>query len=255
MRALIHGDDMRPPSPEDVTIPKVLVQFWHDLSELPVDVRECLESWAPLTRGGFKRLIFDDNSALAFIREQLGDPYASAFGQCRHPAMRCDYFRLCYIYKNGGFYVDADEVYLGGDCASLYADNRLKVQPLCYDTRTDSMVHCDVFMGQRAYSPDWILYVNNNPIVAPSLHPIVRSALARATRLLLASAGERLDMQSTTGPGNLTACLVQHSIASRAAAKAPDFLILRYWDGISTCRWPLSYRLDERNWRLWKPTS
>ena len=26
------------------------------------------------------------------------------------------------------------------------------------------------------------------------------------------------------------------------------------WDFISVSRWPLSYRNDERNWRLWKPT-
>jgi hypothetical protein len=36
--------------------------------------------------------------------------------------MRCDYFRLCYIYRQGGFYVDADEIYQGGDYHSLYRD-------------------------------------------------------------------------------------------------------------------------------------
>ena len=169
--------------------------------------------------------------------------------------MRCDYFRLCYIWKNGGFYVDADEVYDGADCEFLYLDDRLKVQPLCYDTQTDAMVCCDVFIGQMAFSPNWIFYVNNNPIVAPAFHPIIRSALARSTRILLSQAGERLDIQATTGPGNLTASLVQHSIASRAEAKHRDFLLLRDWEAMSTSRWPLSYRDDERNWRLWSPAS
>jgi hypothetical protein len=169
--------------------------------------------------------------------------------------MRCDYFRLCYIYRHGGFYVDADEVYQGGDCESLYRDNRLKIQPLCYDTQTDTMVGSDVFIGKKTYSPDWIFYVNNNPLVAPPFHPVVRSALARSTRILLSQTGERFDIQFTTGPGNLTASLVQHSIASSDAGKSRNFLLLTNWEAISTSRWPLSYREDERNWRLWNRTS
>ena len=255
MRDLIQAEHSLDVQFGNVTIPKVLIQFWHDLAALPADVQECLESWAPLTACGFKRLLFDDSKARAFIRRHFGDSYVTAFDRCRHPAMRCDYFRLCYICTNGGFYVDADEVYHGGDCEFLYRDNRLKVQPLCYDTRTDAMVCCDVFIAQKACSPDWIFYVNNNPIVAPAFHPIIRSALARSTRILLSQAGERLDIQATTGPGNLTASLVQYSIASRALAKHRDFLLLRDWKAISTSRWPLSYRDDERNWRLWSPAS
>ena len=64
---------------------------------------------------------------------------------------------------------------------------------------------------------------------------------------------EPLDIQSTTGPGNLTASLVQHSIASSFLGKVRDFLLVTKWDDLSISRWPLSYRDDERNWRLWKP--
>lgn len=251
MRELIQDDHSIDLPSDPVKIPKFLLQFWHDLSALPADVRDCIESWEALTTQGFKRVLFDDSEARTFISRRLGDPYVSAFDQCRHPAMRCDYFRLCYIYRHGGFYVDADEVYRGGDCKSLYRDNRLKIQPLCYDTRTDTMVDPDIFIGKKPYSPDWIFYVNNNPLVAPAFHPVVRSALARSTRILLSQASERLDIQSTTGPGNLTASLVQHSIASSVAGKCRDFLLLTNWEAISTTRWPLSYRGDERNWRLW----
>jgi hypothetical protein len=66
--------------------------------------------------------------------------------------MRCDYFRMCYMVRCGGFYVDADEYYQGGDCTSLFQDDLLKVQPLCYDTSTDCMVPVDVF-ARRENSP------------------------------------------------------------------------------------------------------
>ena len=251
MRNLVHGLYPTKPSPEPVTIPKVIIQYWHDLDALPSDVGECLESWTTLGGIGFERLIFDDREARRYIAKDFGDPYVAAFDRCGHPAMRCDYFRLCYILVNGGFYVDADEVYQGGDCQPLYRDNKIKLQPLCYDCLTDTMVESEVFIKNRSYSPDWIFYVNNNPIVAPPSHPVVQLALTRSTRLLLTQGNQIRDIQSTTGPGNLTASLVRHSIACGREGLSSDFHLLENWETISTCRWPLGYRDDERNWRHW----
>ena len=47
--------------------------------------------------------------------------------------MQADYFRLCYLLVEGGFYVDADDVCVGTDIGWLFEDGRLKLQPLCYD--------------------------------------------------------------------------------------------------------------------------
>lgn len=232
-------------------IPKVIVQFWHDLNEIPDDVQECLDSWEPLKKQGFKRILFDDAGARRFILKQLGDTYVSAFDLCHHPAMRCDYLRLCYIVTYGGFYVDADEIYQGTECNHFFRDVRLKVQPLCYDTATGMMIKPDVFIRKRGCSPNWIFYVNNNPLIAGSNHPIIRLALDRATCILLSCTEKRLEIQSSTGPGNLTASLVRHSISSKLNGRNRDFLILPNWEATSISPWPLSYRNDERNWRLW----
>ena len=232
-------------------IPKVIVQFWHDLHEIPEDVQECLDSWERLKKQGFKRVLFDDAAARRFISKRLGGSYLAAFDLCHHPAMRCDYFRLCYVVTYGGFYVDADEVYQGTDCNHFFRDNRLKIQPLCYDTATGMMIKPDVLVRERGYSPGWIFYVNNNPLVAPANHPVIRLALDRATRILLSCVERRPEIQSTTGPGNLTASLVRHSIASKLTGRTRDFLILPHWEATSISPWPLSYRNDERNWRLW----
>ncbi len=232
-------------------VPKALIQFWHDPVDVPADVRECLDSWRPLEHQGFERLLFDDREAGRFIADQLGPYYSAAFAKCRHPAMRYDYFRLCFIARHGGFYVDADEWYQGADCDFLFRDRRLKLQPLCYDVSAETMVRTDSFIDGQNDSPDWIFYVNNNPIIAPPFHPVIQLALARCTRTLLNLAPGRVDIQSTTGPGNLTASLVQHAIASDAAGAVRDFAIMPGWDAISVSRWPLSYRGDERNWRLW----
>jgi len=212
-------------------------------------VQECLDTWKPLAPYGFARFIFDDRKARRFIFTHFGSTYVEAFDRCYHPAMRCDYFRLCYILSSGGFYVDADEMYQGMDLNHLFDDNRLKLQPLCYDTETEAMMKPNVFMKDRLYSPNWIFYFNNNPIIAPAGHPIIRLALERATCILINSR-ERPEIQSTTGPGNLTASLVRHAISRELAGEAQDFLILSDWESTSISPWPLSYRNDARNWRL-----
>jgi len=238
--------------PRDEAIPQIIVQFWHDLDDIPQDVQVCINSWEVLERQGFKRLLFDEHEAGSFISQELGDEYIAAFRRCHHPAMKCDFFRLCYMLKHGGFYVDADEIYQGIDFGQYFQDRRLKLQPLCYDNSTGEMVSATIFMKCIQPSKDWIFYVNNNPIISPANHPVIQLALDRATKRLLQNQ-DLLDIQSITGPGNLTASLVHHSITCNLTKKHPDYLIIPNWDELSITPWPLSYREDDRNWRLWKP--
>lgn len=235
-------------------IPKVIVQFWHNIAEIPTDVQECIDSWESLGSRGFKRVLFDESSARNFILKEMGDSNVSVFERCHHPAMKCDYFRLCYLLVHGGFYVDADEVYQGLDVDHLFQDGTLKIQPLCYDNETGEMVSPSGFIGRKEYSPDWTYYVNNNPLIAPANHPVIRLALDRATNIILNNPIEELEIQSTTGPGNLTASLVKHSTILESNCEPIDFTVLPNWDEISISKWPLSYRNDDRNWRLWKPS-
>ena len=251
MRRLIQDVVPTTTHPDSATIPKVVIQFWHDSNNIPTDVQECLDSWKQLDRRGVKRILFDDCKARRFITKSFGHNHVAAFDRCRHPAMRCDYFRLCYMLKCGGFYVDADEFYQGGGYDFLFHDNRLKIQPLCYDIPSAAMVPYNVFTKGNNDSPNWIFYVNNNPLIAPASHPVVRFALQRSTRILLNDESKRLDIQSTTGPGNLTASLVRHAIISELESQDRDFSFIANWEAISVSRWPLSYRNDDRNWRLW----
>lgn len=236
-------------------IPKTIIQFWHDSERIPADVRKCLESWKPFTKQGFEILLFDDDTAKQFIGEEFGEEQASAFDRCPHPAMRCDYFRLCYIFKYGGFYIDADEVYQNTDCSTLFSDTNLKLNPLCYDNSSGAMVDANAFVRGRASSSAWTFYVNNNPIIAPARHPLIRSALSSATQQILRLKNEKIDIQAMTGPGNLTRSLVKHFVTLEFLNSSRDFAILQNWDEISVSRWTLSYRSDNRNWRLWNTES
>ena len=229
-------------------VPKTIVQFWHDLAQLPEDVRECISSWSAWETHGFAHRVFDMTGAGEFICRSLGPNHAHALTRCYHPAMQADYFRLCYLFVEGGLYVDADDVCIASDIASLFDGCRLKVQPLCYDIGSDSMVSPREFLQPGANDEGWIFYFNNNPLIARKEDPVIKRALERATQLLHSVAeGEFPEIQSTTGPGNLS-----RTIFELGAASAIDdrVLVLDNWDSIAVSRWPLSYRSDARNWRL-----
>jgi mannosyltransferase OCH1-like enzyme len=229
--------------------PRTIVQFWDDLDQLPGDVRECIESWKKLREQGFEVLLFDNNSARDFVARRLGPRYESAYVKCYHPAMRSDYFRLCYILMEGGCYLDADDVYHGSAIEHLFNDGRLRIQPLCYDISTNQMVPPSVFTELGANASTWIFYFNNNPLIAVNGHPIVKRALAKATEALeRPTAGELPEIQSTTGPGNLTKSIFD--LATEQGEIERALLVLCDWEDIAINKWSLSYRHDARNWRL-----
>lgn len=231
------------------TPPKRIVQFWDDLARLPNDVKECMESWKKLEQSGFSIQVFDEISAREFIRVHLGSRYMEAFDKCYHPSMKSDYFRYSYIFVEGGFYVDADDVYHGTRIDQLFSDGRLKLQPFCYDIATAQMVPPSEFTKPGANQLSWIFYFNTTPLIATRNHPIIKRALLNATTSLeQESKGKLPEVQATTGPGNLTRSAFE--VLSDGSCPEEALLIVRDWEVTSTSKWPLSYRSDTRNWRL-----
>ncbi|MEW4396954.1 glycosyltransferase family 32 protein [Pseudomonas paraeruginosa] len=230
------------------SIPKTLVQYWHDPHDVPEDVRACINSWKRLSAEGFTFRMFNDVSAAEYITERYGAPEQEAFARCRHPAMRCDYLRMCVLVAEGGLYVDADDVLLGDNWRYLFHDSALKVQPLCYDIPSCGMVPASEIWRRDLPTDGRIFYVNNDPIAAPAHHPILNRALSRATEKLLGK--DRFpEIQATTGPGNLTASLAAHARDLMIRGASLDFELLHDWEAIAETRWELSYRNDARNWR------
>jgi mannosyltransferase OCH1-like enzyme len=233
---------------QSAAVPRTLIRYWHDPCDVPDDVRACLDSWNRLRDEGFEFRMFSDASAATYIAERYSAREREAFARCRHPAMRSDYLRMCFVLAEGGLYVDADDVLLGDGWKNILRDGRLKVQPLCYDIPTGGMVPAAEILRIDLPTNGRIFYVNNDPIAAPAGHPVLRRALARATERLL---GENPlpEIQSTTGPGNLTAALAAHARESKVAGLPFDFELLHDWETIAETRWELSYRGDARNWR------
>lgn len=250
VRHLVHRGGLSSASSAFSAAPKrKIIQYWDDINRLPTDVRECMETWKALEKIGFEIQVFDDNDARDFIRLHLGKRFENAFDNCYHPSMKSDYFRYSYIFVEGGFYVDADDVYNGESIEHLFEDGRLKLQPFCYDIATAQMVSPAIFTRPGINKDSWIFYFNTTPLIAGRNHPIVERALLNATTSLEGHSKDELpEVQATTGPGNLTRSVVE----VLADEETPDemFFIVHEWEKISTSKWPLSYRNDQRNWRL-----
>jgi len=208
-----------------------------------------MESWKKLERSGFELQVFDESSAREFIRIHLGSRYEKAFDKCYHPSMKSDYFRYSYIFVEGGFYIDADDVYHGTTIDHLFTDGRLKLQPFCYDIATTQMIPPSVFLNPEANQLSWIFYFNTTPLIAVRNHPIVERALLNATKSLeQESKGGLPEVQATTGPGNLTRSIFE--VVADESCSGEALLVVHDWEKTSTSKWPLSYRSDKRNWRL-----
>jgi len=163
--------------------------------------------------------------------------------------MQSDFFRLCYIFVEGGCYIDADDVYDGAQIQHIFSDGRLKIQPLCYDMATNMMVSPSLFTKPDTNAASWIFYFNNNPLIAGSGHPLIDRALAQATLSIEKDVTNGLpEIQSTTDPGNLTKSIFDAVTESGEIEKT--LIVLRDWENIAKNRWDLSYRNDPRNWRL-----
>ena len=127
---------------------------------------------------------------------------------------------------------------------------RLKLQPLCYDIATGTMVKSAVFLLAGAHEPSWIVYFNNNPLITCPRHPVIEHALEQATSLLeLAGENELPEIQRATGPGNISKSIFDLGMDPAFDIES-DVVVLGDWDSIAVSKWPLSYRDDARNWRL-----
>jgi tetratricopeptide (TPR) repeat protein/mannosyltransferase OCH1-like enzyme len=93
------------------SIPAKIMQFW-DRSRPPTAVSELLRTWSD-THPDHEYRRFDKTSARAYLAANYPIEVGRAFHRARHPAQASDIFRLAYLLREGGFYVDADDRCVG----------------------------------------------------------------------------------------------------------------------------------------------
>lgn len=164
-------------------IPLRCHQFWNT-PHLPEDVARAMAEWRDVFGADHTR--YDTPSAREYIQTHFGADHAALFDACYHPAMEADFFRLCVLYQEGGIYIDADDVHMGGlpDLLRRNADRD------------------GIFLSTGTGEP----YFSNNFIAVIPRHPAIAHALARAVAKIREAhaAGIPANIWNATGPGVLT---------------------------------------------------
>ena len=242
----------RPHEMGSLPVPRVLVQYWDD-PKVPIDVAECLDSWAALESSGFQRKLFDREGARTLILEELDTTHAAAFEAAPHPAARSDYFRLCYLAVYGGWYVDADDQFQNVDLGALLPPRGLRLQALCYDIDSGTTIDPRAAL-EGSDTQNVIHYVNNNPIITRPAHPVITEALSAATATLSQhskSSHKVFNIQAAAGPGLLTLTIAKHSLRSPLTSAESDVEIRTDWTTFAQPVWDLAYRRNGYDWRSW----
>lgn len=217
----------------DAKVPRQILQFW-DQKTIPADVQDCMATWRAIP--DFDHVVFDEDQARDFLRTEYDARHVEAYDLCSHPAMKSDLFRLAYLYRHGGVYIDADDVFGGSNIGRLFRDDGL------FKLRSAS------FKNIASQPP--VTIFNNNPIFCVAKDEILRNALERATTILL-GLGKRdvYNILVITGPVNLS--IAVYVTALDCIARDADFRFcpILDWDDTARKNADLEYQKTGRNWR------
>lgn len=84
-----------------------IIQYWD--GPVPDDVKELTQSWKD-KNPNHNHIFFDKKKASDFMKKNFTSDIYEAFLDVDIPAMSCDIFRVAYILKKGGIYVDCGTV-------------------------------------------------------------------------------------------------------------------------------------------------
>ena len=82
--------------------PKKIFQTYMDKKKIPDKVNKNFQKYAK----GYERVIYDDKDALRFLQDNFGVMFVKKFKSMKSGAHKADLLRYCYLYVNGGIYID-----------------------------------------------------------------------------------------------------------------------------------------------------
>eukprot|EP00039_Didymoeca_costata_P016387 m.292566 g.292566 ORF g.292566 m.292566 type:complete len:474 (+) comp16387_c0_seq44:378-1799(+) len=146
--------------PNECFIPKKIVLTYKDNDPL---VYSRMKDWSKLNPD-YDLVFFNDTLCYQFLKTEYGAGVANIFNKIRDGPIKSDYFRVHYLYAEGGIYVDVDMV-------------PLKTINSIFTTTP----RCSVAIPESRYRGQ----LNPTVIIAPKKHPIIGLALRTYQKLSL----------------------------------------------------------------------
>ena len=213
-----------PDRPLEPLIPRKIVQYW-DQTQPPEGIVRLLRTWVE-AHPGYPYCRFDRSSARAYLVAHYPPEVAAAFWRASHPAQASDIFRLAYLLREGGFYVDADDRCIGH--LSLLGTGN--AQFIAYQEQYASL--------------------GNNFLGCVAGEPVIGRALDLAVEAV--SRGDADSIWLATGPGLLTRVFAQ--VLAEQGEAWPQWLGQRRIldrSELAQVSWPhaiLPYKNTSRGW-------
>ena len=164
-------------------IPKIIMQTWKNenipdkWSESPLSIRKHMPDW--------KYVLMTDDDNRRFVAEHFPD-FLDTYDSFEYPIQRADAIRACWLYVNGGVYMDLDFVIkrplddlFESDCQAYFVSSGN-----ISSSKTNS------FMASKPGCMIWIEYIEEMKKKAPNW-----------------AFGKHFKVMSTTGPMALTRVL------------------------------------------------
>ena len=95
----------------NLLIPKKIIQTWEHKNFEP-EFQEIIDSWKK-NNPDYEYLLFDKDERSLFIKNNFNDNVYETYNLIVPGANKADLFRYCYLYINGGVYVDIDTLCIG----------------------------------------------------------------------------------------------------------------------------------------------
>ena len=205
-------------------IPRKLIQYW-DQRHPPRDIADLMRTWVE-THPGYQYCRFDDTAAREYLIAHYPEAVLNAYHCATHPAQKSDLFRLAYLFREGGWYVDADDRCVG-------------------NLSTIAQPNAQLIVYQEQYAT-----LGNNFMGCIAGEPVIGHALNLAVETL--NRGDSEAIWLATGPGLLTRAFAE-ILASQGAAWQDWLQHRRVLDRkeLSHVSWPHSisrYKDTRRGW-------
>jgi mannosyltransferase OCH1-like enzyme len=92
-------------------IPKKIIQTWENKNFEP-EFEKIIDSWKD-NNPEYEYILFDNHERYTFIKDNFDENVLNTYESIIPGAFKADLFRYCYLYINGGVYIDIDTLCIG----------------------------------------------------------------------------------------------------------------------------------------------
>jgi mannosyltransferase OCH1-like enzyme len=88
---------------------KLFQTYKHKNDEIKPMLKECKDNWLKLNPN-LIYTYYTDEDCIKFLSNFYDNSFVEVFNNIKQGVLKCDFFRICYLYIVGGFYCDIDMV-------------------------------------------------------------------------------------------------------------------------------------------------